>query len=275
MKYVKLNKIKQVFKMAPTGVAAHNISGQTLHRFFGMTNRSSVPNYQLMDEIVKLYPKMILLIDEYSMISADLLGVINEALVKTTQRATIMGGVKTIFFGDIAQLLPIQKNEGTLWTTQIYNCVNRYNLIQPVRQTDALLIHVLNKVRVCDFDRTVIEFINKRTVTKANLPLNCLRLYTTRALVDSANATDFKHFSTEQGYTIDADDSYTGSEGTARAALKETRLLATLLLKKHMPAMLIQNLNVAEGWVNGTVATISRVDDLNIRLMKVIEGEKF
>lgn len=62
---------------------------------------------------------------------------------------------------------------------------------------------------------------------------------------------------------VDADYSYTGSEGTARVALKETRLLATLLLKKHMPVMLIQNMNVAEG----TVVTISRVDDLNIELI--------
>ncbi|CEP08663.1 hypothetical protein, partial, partial [Parasitella parasitica] len=119
-RYYRLKGYK-VYKLAPTGVAAHNIAGQTLHRFFGMANHSVVPNFQLLDEYVKLYPKIILLIDEYSMISATLLNSINDSLIKTTNRASIMGGVKTIFFGDIAQLLPIQKNESSMWNTAIYN----------------------------------------------------------------------------------------------------------------------------------------------------------
>ena len=93
--------------MAPTGVAAHNIVGQTVHRFFGLTNVSSVPNFLILDQYVKLYPKMLLLIDEYSMISAKHFESINDALTRTTQRATIMGGIKTILFGDLAQPLPI------------------------------------------------------------------------------------------------------------------------------------------------------------------------
>ncbi|CEP19538.1 hypothetical protein [Parasitella parasitica] len=63
------------FKMAPNGVAAHNIAGQTLHRFFGMTNESSVHNFQVLDEHVKLYSKLLLLMDEYSMLSAEMLDI--------------------------------------------------------------------------------------------------------------------------------------------------------------------------------------------------------
>lgn len=92
--------------MVPTGIAAHNIAGQTIHRFFGTANQSTVPNFQILDECVKLYPKMILLIDEYLMIGSSLLESLNDALIKTTSRNSIMGGIKTIFFGDIAQLLP-------------------------------------------------------------------------------------------------------------------------------------------------------------------------
>ena len=83
--------------MAPTGVAANNISGTTIHRFFGLTNRSSVPSYQSLDKCIKMNPKILLLIDEYSMISMKFLDIINECLVKTTQRSTVMGGIKTIF----------------------------------------------------------------------------------------------------------------------------------------------------------------------------------
>lgn len=254
--------------MAPTGVAAHNISGQTLHRFFGMTNQSSVPNFQLLDEYVKLYPKLLLLIDEYSMISAEMLDVVNEALIKTTQRATIMGGVKTIFFGDIAQLLPIQKKEGTLWNTKIFNSVCRFHLVKPVRQQDESFIQILNKVRICNFDRSVIKFINDHTVLKRCLPMSCLRLYTTLELVRKANERDYSNFPGE-GHRIEAFDSFSGTtEGTARAALKETKLASTLYLKIDMPVMVIQNLNVSQGWVNGTVATVADIDENNICLRK-------
>ncbi|KAG1445638.1 hypothetical protein G6F46_012277 [Rhizopus delemar] len=258
----------KVFKMAPTGVAAHNISGQTLHRFFGMTNQSSVPNFQLLDEYVKLYPKLLLLIDEYSMISAEMLDVVNEALIKTNQRATIMGGVKTIFFGDIAQLLPIQKKEGTLWNTKIFNSVCRFHLVKPVRQQDESFIQILNKVRICNFDRSVIKFINDHTVLKRCLPMSCLRLYTTLELVRKANERDYSNFPGE-GHRIEAFDSFSGTtEGTARAALKETKLASTLYLKIDMPVMVIQNLNVSQGWVNGTVATVADIDENNICLRK-------
>jgi hypothetical protein len=104
---------QQVLKLVPTGVAAHNISGQTIRRFFGLTSVSPVPNCLILDKYVKLYPKIMLLIDEYS-ISSKLLESINNALLKTTQRTTIMGGVKTIFLGDVAQLLPIQQKEGKI-----------------------------------------------------------------------------------------------------------------------------------------------------------------
>lgn len=165
-----------MFKLAPTGVAAHNIAGQTLHRFFGMSDRSQIPNFQKLDEYIKLYPKIVLLIDEYSMISARLLNSINDALVKITNRPSIMGGIKTIFFGDVAQLLPCKTEESTIWRTAIYNTVNRYGLIKPARQKGPTFIQALNKERLVYVDEDVIQFINDRTILKSALPVDCLKL---------------------------------------------------------------------------------------------------
>lgn len=125
---------------------AHNITRQIIYRFFGMANQSKVPNFQNLDECIKLYPKIILLIDEYSMIGASLLNSINDALIKTTNRFSIMGGVKIIFFGDIAQFLPPEKGESMIWRMVAFNNVNRYDLIRSVRQEDEAFISVLNKV---------------------------------------------------------------------------------------------------------------------------------
>ncbi|KAL0140629.1 hypothetical protein V8B55DRAFT_1564047 [Mucor lusitanicus] len=259
-----------VFKLAPTGVTAHNIAGQTLLlRFFGMGNRSQLPNFQNLDEIVKQYPKMALLIDKYSMVSATLLNAINnDALVKTTNRPSIMGGIKTIFFGDIAQLLPCTE-EFTIWRTAIYNTVNRYNLTQSVRQKDPLFIAILNKVRLDYFDEDVVQFINSRTVLKKDLPMNCLRLYTTREGMHNANKTDMKDFPGE-GIKIPAVDNFVEAAITARRSLsKETRLLEELNINIGMRVMLIQNMNVSLGWVNnGAIATVVEVDEDNVGLQK-------
>ena len=124
---------QQVFKLGPITVAAHNISGQTIHRFFGLTNVSYVPNFLTLDEYIKFYLKIILLIDEYFMISSKLLELINDALVKATQRTIIMGGIKTFFFGDGVQLFPFQQKEGKIWKSEIFNTVLRYSLRDPVR----------------------------------------------------------------------------------------------------------------------------------------------
>ena len=99
------------------------------------------------------------------------------------------------------------------------------------------------------------------------MPSRCLSLYTTLERVTAANERDYNSFPGE-GKVYDAQDNFTGNAGTARAALNETRLLQRLPLKEKMPVMLIQNLNVQGGWVNGTIAQIEYLEDDNIRLRK-------
>ncbi|KAG1441761.1 hypothetical protein G6F55_013156 [Rhizopus delemar] len=135
-----------------------------------------------------------------------------------------MGGIKTIFFGDVAQLLPIQQKEGQIWESEIFNAVPRYSLHKPVRQQDERFIDILNRVRNYQFDESVIAFINERTVHKSQLPLSCLRLYTTRERVVSANEKDYAEYPGD-GTDFLAQDSYVGNERTAKIALRETRLL--------------------------------------------------
>lgn len=122
--------------MAPTGVAAFNVNGITIHRFFAMANTSQEPNYLKLDEIVKLYPKVMLLVDEFSMISKPFLDIMNDALIGTNQGAAAMGGIKTIFFGNVAQLLPVRIDEGLTWDTPLYNFSAKFSLHTPIRQVN-------------------------------------------------------------------------------------------------------------------------------------------
>ena len=142
-----------------------------------------------------------------------------------------MGGIRFIFFGDIAQLLPVKANEGKIWESPIYNTVNRYQLRIPVRQNDAYFVGILNKIRSYKFDQSVIQFINSRTVPKSELPSRCLRLHTTLERVTPANERDYNSFPGE-GKVYEAQDNFTGNAGTARVALNKTRLLQRLPLKE-------------------------------------------
>lgn len=210
------------------------------------------------------------------MIGSSPLDFLNDALIKTTNKNSIMSGIKTIFFvGDIAQVLPPPdkkkkptKPESMIWESAIYNNnVNKYDLIRPVRQKDGAFITILNKVRLGLYDEDVVKFINQRAVYKKDLPINCLRLYTTNLRVQHANQHDFDTIPGEE-VRIVAEGSYVGAVGTARRALAETRLSQELVLKIGMPVMLIQNMNISLGWVNGTIATVFEIDDNNIGLKK-------
>ncbi|KAL4206380.1 hypothetical protein AB4K20DRAFT_1835701 [Rhizopus microsporus] len=161
-------------------------------------------------------------------------------------------------FGDVVQLLLVRINEGLVWETPLYNFSAKFSLYTPIQQVDQNLISVLNKVRVSKFDEDVITFINSRTVLKSDLLQNCLRLYTTRS----------------EPICVPAFDIYNGgNRKSASHTLKETRLLQELQLKPNMPVMLIQDLQIGRGWVNGTLAKVTEIDDENILLVKQGEEE--
>lgn len=269
-----------VCKLAPTGVAAFNINGQTIHRFFGIHDeRNMMIDTGRLRAHVELYKKTVFLIDEYSMLKNSLINAINSALLKTTVRNSPMGGIRTVFFGDFAQLPPVLKNyrlqdarAESLWRNPIYMHSNRYTLTDYIRQTDASFLQILGKIRAGDYDQEMTSFIISRTVSKKDLPLNCLRLYVDREQAEENNEKDLWAFPGDE-ITIDAYDTFSCAEYTAFSALRETRLSRCLKLKIGVPVMLLHNVDVNAGWVNGTIASVFFADEHNIGLRKSVNGQ--
>jgi hypothetical protein len=103
------------------------------------------------------------------MISKTLFENVNGGLLKTTRRNTAMGGMRTILFGDFAELPPVlkgfnieQARKEALGNSQIYNLCNRYNLVDLIRQRDH---HLSRSSNLLGFQR-VTDFIISRTVHK-------------------------------------------------------------------------------------------------------------
>jgi hypothetical protein len=192
----------RVINLAPTGVTAYNISGETILIFFGMSNGEELVNMQCLEEHIKLYLKTVLLIDEYSMISNSLLEDMQTGFIKVTCRSNPVGSVKTpIFFRDFAQLPHIIKgatakkaHEELLWQPSIYKRAARFTLVDPIRQRNPESVRILELVRTGCINREVIDFMMFHIRVKGDLPLIFLRLYPESFTCDNVNIFSEDYF---------------------------------------------------------------------------------
>jgi len=162
LKYFKENTVKNAAVLAPTGVAAVNIGGQTIHSFFRFPPRLIQKDNirrRRNSEIIKKLDTVI--IDEVSMVRADLMDGIDYALrINRDEMKLPFGGVQMIFFGDLFQLSPVVEKEARDILEQLYDSpyffnANVFNKLQlryveltkNYRQSDARFIDLLNKIR--------------------------------------------------------------------------------------------------------------------------------
>ena len=102
---------KKCVVLAPTGVAALNVQGQTIHSFFGFPGKFFGPEDIKRRNDRRLYLKMeVLIIDEISMVRADMVDHIDRFLRINRENPKPFGGVQVVFFGDLFQLPPVTKS---------------------------------------------------------------------------------------------------------------------------------------------------------------------
>ncbi len=176
--YFRSNTNKRNVVLAPTGVAALNVRGQTIHSFFRFGTditydkvRSKFPA-----GLGKLIKELdILIIDEISMVRADLLDCIDKAMRLCTKSKKPFGGKQVAFFGDLYQLPPVVKSSERMAFTDKYETSyfysanvmknTRLELIELetiYRQHDDLCIEILNGIRNNTLDDRLVHELNKR-----------------------------------------------------------------------------------------------------------------
>ena len=103
---------KKIVVLAPTGIAALNVQGQTIHSFFGFPPRIINPGDIKKRRFRKLYENLeVLVIDEISMVRADMLDNIDYFLRLNRNLDVPFGGVQMVFFGDLFQLPPVVSSQ--------------------------------------------------------------------------------------------------------------------------------------------------------------------
>ncbi|HFA52140.1 MAG TPA: helicase [Bacteroidetes bacterium] len=181
---IKAEAIKRMAVVAPTGVAAINAGGMTIHSLFQLPFGPLPPgrlkeqtrNRKFGKRKINLIKSLdLLVIDEISMVRADVLDAIDEVLRRYRDFTKPFGGVQLLMIGDLHQLPPVVKREEEELLRQHYRTAYFFGSIAlrnspPVvielkhiyRQSDGVFIKLLNKVRDNQIDREVLETLNSR-----------------------------------------------------------------------------------------------------------------
>lgn len=195
LKELRTKTQKSTIVVAPTGVAAINAGGVTIHSLFNLPLTSFIPSndnwvdrniaitkfelhqhFRYNKEKKKLLLELeLLIIDEVSMLRADLLDAINWALQHTRRNPAPFGGVQLIMIGDMYQLPPVIKDTQWNLLKNYYKSLFFFDALvlennPPVciefkkvyRQEDPVFIDLLNAVRYQDFDAIDFELLHER-----------------------------------------------------------------------------------------------------------------
>lgn len=188
---LKLKSPKRMIVVAPTGVAAINAGGVTIHSFFQLPFGPYVPgsmddsagkdsrytNKFSREKINIIRSLDLLVIDEISMVRADLLDAISDILCRYKDRSRPFGGVQLLMIGDLQQLAPVVKDDewGLLkghYPSPFFFCCKALQEVSYIgielthvyRQSDMAFVGLLNKVRDNKADADTLRALNKRYI---------------------------------------------------------------------------------------------------------------
>ena len=276
---------KRMVVVAPTGVAAINAGGVTIHSFFQLSFAPAVPESLLPAnhgaqtegfqrkfnrEKIKLIKCIdLLVIDEISMVRADILDAVDEVLRKYRNRYKPFGGVQLLMIGDLHQLSPVIKaNEWDIlkeYYPSVYffesHALKKTNpvtieLKEIFRQSDEYFISLLNKVRENKIDHQTISAINSRHIPRFNPADNegYITLTTHNAFAFDMNMAKLEE--------IPGDSAFFSAvvEGDFPPYAFPTE--EELELKPRAQVMFIKNdLAPAKQYYNGKIGKITRITD--------------
>lgn len=264
---------KNVVVLAPTGVAALNVKGQTIHSFFGFPPKLLDPSQIRRRKNKVLFKKIeVLIIDEISMVRADLLDNIDHALRINRDRYEPFGGVQVVFFGDLFQLPPVVSSdlEAQLFTTKyptpfffsskVITQGFKYETIElqkVYRQESKSFLKLLDSIRLNRMDYEDLEMLNARYSPTAPIASNVITLTATNHKAQAINQKKLGEIDMEESVYL---SKTTGEYGNNYLPADEC-----LRLKLHAQVMFVRN-DPDKQFVNGTLGV---VEELSPSLIKI------
>ena len=267
-----------LLRLAPTGMAASNIEGQTLHTAlkFKFGNKYESLSDKTRDALRDSCQNVqVIIIDEFSMMKSDQLYHLHLRLQEIKQNDKVFGGVSVLLLGDLMQLKPIygdyifqpprNKNLRDVHVIfQLWEHFDVYVLEQNHRQgEDKVYAEVLNRIRFKGKEDDMSEedmALLKSRIKKPDNSENTSQIYGYNKTVNAVNEGRLNQINS-QLYTMEA--THTPSKKNIKVkpsgTIEETAFLQTLRLKVGARVMLIHNINTEDGLTNGAQGEVVEV----------------
>ena len=277
--YLKSRKIAPTI-VAPTGIAASHLQGQTIHSYFSLGIRDFVDSYYIETLLEKKYLQTrfsklkILIIDEISMVSPEIFSSIDKILRAFKKDNSPFGGIQVILSGDFFQLPPISKvhkDKRFAWQSPSWKelALKTCYLQEKYRQDDNVLIGILDEIRSGNVSTNTYDILNSRYHKNLSIDFEPTKLYTHNIDVDRINNDELAKIN-----NVPHTFSYK-SEGSAEnieKIFKSSLVLEELTLKKDAVVMFIKN-NHEKGYINGTTGVVIDFDkESHLPIIKTSDG---
>ena len=262
---------------ASTGVAATHINGVTINSWSGIGIKQTLTDAEIFDLLLRPYLRKrlqntdVLVIDEVSMLSSELLDSLDMLCKKARGSMVPFGGMQVVLVGDFFQLPPVTTYDtipfaykadawGKLGLTICY-------LFGEYRQDDQELLHVLHEMRKNTISKDSIKTLAARLYKP--LPLPAPKLYTHNVNVDAINTRELAALpGTPHVFTMES----SGNEQLVEIMKKSCLAPRTLLLKKGANVMFVKN-NFEKGYVNGTIGQVIDFNEKGIPVIETADGK--
>lgn len=272
---------------ASTGIAATHIGGMTIHSWSGLGIKTKLDKYDL-DKIAsseyiskRVRKTKVLIIDEISMLSTNMLDMVDLVCREIKQNGEPFGGIQIVFVGDFFQLPPIVKRDNVQGKQEslLGEFENKkgggnfaydsgaWDRARPVicylgeqhRQDDKDFLSVLSGIRSNDVSKEHIDHINTRQIDMDDMPENTTKLFSHNVDVDRVNNTELSRLDTESRFfnMVGA-----GNDKLVETLKKGCLSPEKLELKIGAVVMCTKN-NPKEKFANGTLGIVTDFEDFS------------
>lgn len=270
---------KKTVVLAPTGIAALNVRGQTIHSFFGFPPYMLDPQKIVTRKKKKVYQEIEqMIIDEISMVRADMLDNIDLFLRYQRKNNAPFGGVQCVFFGDLFQLPPVVSSideKRILQTNYDSSYFFSAKVMQkwqicPIilqniyRQKDKTFIQLLDNIRSGDVTQEDLDTLNQRVYATPQENTSYIRLCSRNNIADAINIRNLHALDTPlHTYNATIEGQFNTNQHPAEMSLK---------LKVGAQVMCIRN-DTKRQYVNGTIGKIVDLAPDSIKIEINTSGE--
>jgi ATP-dependent DNA helicase PIF1 len=262
---------KKIAVLAPTGVAALNVQGQTIHSFFGFPPRIVTPSEAnrrvTRKDLLRIYKNLqVLVIDEISMVRADLLDAMDKFLRVNRENMRPFGGVQVVFFGDLFQLPPVVTRDpieaayfsdfydsAYFFSAKIFQDADfqmeMHELKKVFRQESRHFLRLLEGVRINQVDYDDLDDLNERYDPNFVATEGYITLCARNATADRINQRELSLLqASEHEFLAEVQGSFDPTLFPAEMALR---------LRTGAQVMFVRNDQEERQFVNGTIGKIT------------------